>query len=207
MQSTAAVYGSDMERLPSTEPGGLRTAPTGAELTALIEAVARRDSDAFARLYDATVERVYAIAVAIVRQAEDAEDVAIEVFQQVWRQASRFDGTRSSVMGWMGVICRSRALDLLRRRRVRGEVAPATDQADAEPGPDSLLELVEHSSGLHEALADLGEVPRQLLAMAYFRDMTHQEIAAATGLPLGTVKSHLRRSLSRLRSLLKEPLA
>ena len=108
-----------------TETGGTARRPAKQDLRHTLAAVARRDRAAFRGLYEATVERVFAIAVAIVGHRQDAEDVTCEVFQQIWRQAGSYDPGRNSVMGWMGVICRSRSLDLLRRRATRRNATAA----------------------------------------------------------------------------------
>ena len=154
------------------------------------------DQGAFRKLYDAARRRLFGLAMTIVNGPADAEDVVAETFVQAWRDARNYDRARGSVMTWLLVICRSRALDLRRRQRVPMEdiddiVPPALEQEDwpDEPG----------SRRIARGMARLSQVQRQLVALAFYRGMTHQEIAEATTLPLGTIKSHIRRALQTLR--------
>lgn len=174
-----------------------------ASLQARIARIVRQDEHALAELYDALAGRVYGLALRITRQVQTAEEVTEDAFWQVWRQAPRFDPTRGSVLSWILTIARSRALDALRRR----DPAEALDErclADLEAGsnPQDLLQAVQQHHRLHAALAGLDALPRQLLALAFFRGLSHEEIACQMQLPLGTVKSHIRRALLRLRELL-----
>ena len=175
-------------------------------LAELLAAVAKQDEAALGRLYDASLSRVYGVALRITRDAKLAEDVCEEVYWQVWREALRFDPARGSALTWLLTIARSRALDSLRRKDT-AELHPDPAQLTGPDGsmqynPQDLLETTQRSDALHAALRTLDALPRQLLSLAYFRGLTHDEIAAQTGIPLGTVKSHLRRSLDVLRSVL-----
>lgn len=176
------------------------------ELALLVGAMRRGDAQALESLYDATVGKLYALASALVRHAEDAEEVVCETYMQAWETASSYDASRASVLGWLLMMCRSRALDLLRKRRTRAEsrdLAAHEPHADARQAPDELLALLQQSSRVHAALAALSTERRQLVSLAFLRDLSHQEIADLTGLPLGTVKSHLRRALAQLRENLE----
>jgi RNA polymerase sigma-70 factor (ECF subfamily) len=174
-------------------------------LVSLIQHVAGGDEQALTRLYDLTVTRVYSLARAITANSEDAEDVSCETFVQVWNEAARFDPARGSALGWLMTICRSRALDARRRRLVRMRADQAeTPQGELDAPPEELLALLEEESAVRAALAQLTPLRRQLVALAFFRGMTHSEIATAVKLPLGTVKSHLRRALGTLREHLEE---
>lgn len=180
-----------------------------ARLRSLVAAVAKGDEDALGDLYDATVGRTNAIALRITRRREDAEEVVCDVYLQIWRQAARFDPERGSVLAWLASIARSRALDLLRRREpstLRG--APVDEEHVAiELGadPESLVSAVQEGSALHAALRGLSEAQQKLLGLAYFRGLSHAEIAAEAGLPLGTVKTHIRRGLQALARALPDP--
>lgn len=173
----------------------------------LVSAMARGDESALGRLYDLTLGKVYGFSLRLTGKPELAEEAIAEVYYQAWRQADRFDPARGSVMAWLMMLTRSRALDLLRR----------SDQAESHPDPDIFQEHPEDERGrpmerlmegqnrsrIADALATLSPVQRQMLSLAFFRDLSHQEIADHSGLPLGTVKSHIRRALERLRPLLE----
>jgi RNA polymerase sigma-70 factor (ECF subfamily) len=182
--------------------------PAPDELALLVGHLRSGDGQALETLYEASIGKLYALALAMLRNAEDAEEVVCETYAQAWETAASFDPRRGSVMGWLLMMCRSRAIDLLRKRRARGESLDITgfDQADeSRPEPDELLSLLQRSSQVRAALSDLTPERRQLVSLAFLRDLTHQEIADFTGMPLGTVKSHLRRALAQLRDSLEAP--
>ncbi len=175
-------------------------------LRALIARIAKQDEAALGELYDATQGRVHGVALRITRNVQLAEEVAEDTFWQVWRQALRYDESRGNAMAWLLTIARSRALDALRRDdEAEAHPEPEALLADAPSGegdPQDLLAATERDRAVHAALATLDVLPRQLLALAFFRGLTHEEIAAQTALPLGTVKSHIKRSLAVLKGLL-----
>lgn len=175
-------------------------------LCALIVGIGRGDEQALGRFYDLTIGRVHGLALRITRSRQTAEEVAEDVYWQVWRQALRFDASRGTARAWLLTMTRSRALDALRRDD-DAEVHPEPEsllvgQASAEGDPQDLLEAARRGEELHARLAMLEATPRQLLALAFFRGLTHEEIAAQEKLPLGTVKSHIRRALAALRQAL-----
>ena len=172
-----------------------------------LAAIAQRDETALSAFYDATINRVYGLALRITRQPESAAEVVSDVYFQVWRDAGRYDAKRGSVAAWLMTICRSRALDLLRR----------ADEAEAHPEPESLrpepaeqdtaqdlLAATQQHAALHGALARLEPLERQLIALAFFRGLSHQEIEAHARLPLGSVKTHIRKALAVLRECLPQ---
>jgi RNA polymerase sigma-70 factor (ECF subfamily) len=176
------------------------------ELRVHIFAMRQGDERALEVLYEATVGKVYGLATAILRQAEDAEDVVCATYAQAWDNASSYDSRRASVLGWLLMMCRSRALDLLRKRRTSTEHASsaafeyAREYAEL---PEDVLSLMQRNTRVHSALASLPADRRHLISLAFLRDLSHHEIAATTGMPLGTVKSHLRRALIQLRERLE----
>jgi RNA polymerase sigma-70 factor (ECF subfamily) len=176
------------------------------DLLVLVEAMCEGKESALEALYDATVSKLYGLASVILRRGDDAEDVVCATYAHAWANAARYDRRRSSVLGWLLMLCRSRALDVLRQRRAQNalleQVANESVQ-DLSPAPDELLGLVQHESRVRAALAALTPERRELIALAFLRDLTHAEIAERTGLPLGTVKSHLRRALLQLREQLE----
>jgi RNA polymerase sigma-70 factor (ECF subfamily) len=175
-------------------------------LRSRVRAIANGDAQAFAAFYDATIGTVYGLALRILRDAAEAEEVVSDVYLQVWRQASRFDAARGAPRAWLVTITRSRALDTLRRRdpaKPRDDVDALADLAGSDaPDPPDWLSAVERGQALHAALARLSHEQRQMLALAYFRGLSHQEICDYTGVPLGTVKTHLRKAIEALRAAL-----
>jgi RNA polymerase sigma-70 factor, ECF subfamily len=176
------------------------------ELALLVEDIRRGNEQALESLYEATVGKLYALAWAMLRHAQDAEEVVCETYAQAWETAASYDPSRASAIGWLLMMCRSRALDLLRKRTVRGQsLEGAGLESGGEPQPpDELLSLMQQNSRVHAALCSLSTERRQLVSLAFLRDLTHQQIAEITGTPLGTVKSHLRRALAQLREYLEE---
>jgi RNA polymerase sigma-70 factor (ECF subfamily) len=135
-----------------------------------------------------------------------AEEVVEDAYFQVWRQAVRFDPARGKPLTWLLAMARSRAIDALRREaRFQHDAAgddESLEMASHAAPVDELLDLARHRSDLHQALMLLGAQPRQLVSMAFFRGLSHEEIAEQTQLPLGTVKSQIRRALLSLRQIL-----
>ena len=179
-----------------------------AELVSLVQAVVARNEAALTRLYDLTVGRVYSLAYALTRNSADAEEVVGDVYLRVWQRAGQYQESRGTVLAWLLINCRSLALDLLRRRRRQeaGQEQLALQEVvgvDAAASAEDLLAPVQEGTRMHQALSALSAIQRQLIALAFFRDMSHQAIAAAVQLPLGTVKSHIRRSLRVLRVYLQ----
>ena len=176
------------------------------QLQAWIAKVVRHDQAAFEALYDACAGRIYGLALRITRNVMLAEEVAEDALWQVWREAPRFDAARGSVMAWILTIARSRALDSLRARDPAELIEDASTLVDAHNAPNAnpldLLSAVQADHAVHGALAQLEAEPRQLIALAFFKGLSHGEIATHTGMPLGTVKSHIRRGLTTLKQLL-----
>ncbi|MCI4428021.1 MAG: sigma-70 family RNA polymerase sigma factor [Burkholderiales bacterium] len=173
-------------------------------LAALVARIAQGDERALADLYDATSGRIFAMARGITRNARCAEEVTGDVYWQAWRQALRFDPERGSVVAWLLTLARSRALDHLRRAdpaqaHPEPETLIAETPAD-DTNPAELMSAAQSEQCLNAALQSLDAQPRQLIALAFYRGLTHEEIAAQTHLPLGTVKSHIRRALAVLRT-------
>jgi RNA polymerase sigma-70 factor, ECF subfamily len=190
-----------------------RVASTGAcplddvTLAGWIERVADHDEAALSALYDATLSRVFGLVMRIVRQQACAEEVVEDTYFQVWRQAARFDPGRGRALAWLLAMARSRAIDALRREQRFDHEPLCSDGAAADAGAhalDDLLEGARDNAALHRALSDLKNPSRQLVAMAFLRGLSHEEIALQTEMPLGTVKSQIRRALVSLRALVAE---
>jgi RNA polymerase sigma factor (sigma-70 family) len=171
-------------------------------LPELVARMALRDAAALEAVYDITVGRVYGLAMRVLQDVAAAEEVVSDVYHQAWRSAGTYSRERGSVTGWLLMICRSRALDALRTRDAvaSGEARMRDVTSAMADDPQDLLEATQRSSCVHAALAALAPMQRQLIALAFFRGYTHEEIAASSGLPLGSVKSLIRRGLNHLRA-------
>ena len=192
-----------------TNAPDVATAPLmagGDNLESLLQAIVGQDESAFEAFYDATIKRVYGIALRITQLHDVAEEVVSDVYLQVWRQANRYDAARGGPMAWLSVLCRSRALDAMRQRKTSSYTQPLDAvERESEGGPyaQDVALATERNTAVHAALQTLDERQRQLLALAYFRDFSHSELARFTGLPIGTVKTLLRRAML----VLKESMA
>ena len=173
----------------------------------LLAAIVEQDQSAFTQLYDIMLARVYGLALRITRNTQTAEEVTEDAFWQVWRQAPRFDPERGNPVAWILTIARSRALDALRRQD-DVDTETADDELINMPAaglhdPQDLLAAIQEGHCLQTALAMLEPVARQLLALSFFQGLSHDEIARHTGMPLGTVKSQIRRALASLKQHLQ----
>lgn len=168
---------------------------------ALVLACAAGDRSAFRRLYDLQAPRLHAIALRILRQAPLAADAVQETFLQAWQQSARFEPARGSAEAWLTGLVRYRALDLLRRP---GPLAVADPPDLPDPSPDalSLLTSASEAEALRACLAQLEPERRELILRAFFDGLTHAELAARAALPLGTVKTWIRKGLAALRACL-----
>ncbi|WP_183101015.1 ECF RNA polymerase sigma factor SigK [Nocardioides pelophilus] len=177
-------------------------AGAGAELADLLQRSARGDRAAFASLYDATAARVHGLAVRVVRDPAQAEEVTQEAFLEIWRTASRFDPERGSAVSWLLTIVHRKAVD-----RVRSAEASSRREAtyhhrnqtvDHDVTADTAQASLE-ARRVRAALAGLTEVQREAIELAYFGGYTHTEVAALLDLPVGTAKTRIRDGLIRLR--------
>ncbi len=157
-----------------------------------------RDRDAFAQLFRHFAPRVKAFLMKSGTDASLAEECAQDVMATVWRKAHLYDPSRASVATWIFTVARNRRIDAVRKMR-RPEPEDLAWGPEAEPDPADVVAMQEESTRLAAALAVLPEKQRALIEKAYFGELSHSEIAAATGLPLGTIKSRIRLALDRLR--------
>lgn len=171
----------------------------------LLRAVALQDRHSFEKFYDLTVKRAMGLVVRITQDINVAEEVVSDVYLQIWHQADRFDPVRGNAMAWLTVLCRSRALDTVRRNNAAPTTHALPMSEIPEPVevefPQDLLIAIEDESVVHHALEQLRPEHRQLLALAYFRGYSHSELAAFTGMPIGTVKTQLRRTVQKMKEL------
>lgn len=177
------------------------------QLEESLRGVAKNDERHLSDFYDLTRDRVYSLAMFITRDADMADDVVVEVYSQVWRQASGFDRSKGSILNWLLMITRSRTLDLIRSRNRHKSRETALDEAHelARPGhenPETEHLHLDRARLVRHALRELPHEQRELLLGGFFAGMTHSEMAQQFELPLGTVKSRIRLGLQSLKRAL-----
>ncbi|MBX3433705.1 MAG: sigma-70 family RNA polymerase sigma factor [Pirellulales bacterium] len=180
---------------------------------ALFAALVGGDRRALEELFERHHQTTYAVAFRVLHNAADAEDVVAEVYLELWRTRSRFDAARGAARPYLTMLTRSRAIDRLRRRSSRPEMKahaaarssppPLAEIAGGAIPPDGSSQQAELAACVVAALAELNAVQRESLELAFYEGLTHQQIAARTLMPLGTVKSHIRRGLASLRGALR----
>lgn len=171
----------------------------------LIQRVASGERDALTDLYDQTSHLVYSLALRILKDEAAAEDIVIEVYTHAWRAAESYAPERGSASAWLLTLTRSRAIDALRARRrtqAREPLEAASDVPSDAPGPEDLNVAAERQRFVVRALQMLGSEQREAIELAYFSGLSHFEIAARLGQPLGTVKTRIRLGMLKLRESL-----
>jgi RNA polymerase sigma-70 factor (ECF subfamily) len=184
-------------------------APVDDEARELIEQMAGGQRPALEQFYDRHARLVFALALRILRNQADAEEVTQEVFLQVWREASRYDAARGTPQAWIVMLARTRAIDKLRATRRLGDhrreaVNLERMEVSSARGTDDQMADRQLVLGV---LANLSSTQRQLLELVYYEGLTQTEIADRTGLPLGTVKTRIRMGLEQLRAALNDKRA
>lgn len=184
------------------------TTPPFIDEISILERIAQQDQTALGELYDRYASVLYAVALKIVGSAEEAEEVVLDVFSQVWRTAKNYDSKRGRVDGWLFMLTRSRALDRLRALKRTARAADASIEAEgikfpqAYTSPEQDLLIEERRDRVQAAINQLPSEQREVIELAYFKGLTHVEIAAYTGKSLGTVKTRIRLGLRKLRDAL-----
>ncbi len=207
MAAKPALCDNPPDHKGGTRMGSAEDQQRNTLLAQLITRIAQHDQDALTGLYDASAGQLYALALRITGEQSSAEEVVSDTYYQIWNQAGLYDANRGRVLVWMMTICRSRALDKLRRRDT-ADTHPDPQSLYTDPRPDdnsplNILLATERGSALHSALQALTPRDRLLLSLAFFKGLSHHEIAQETGMPLGSIKSILRRSMQSLRSVLE----
>jgi RNA polymerase sigma factor (sigma-70 family) len=198
----------------------MRTAPSdwperSRDLGMLLARVGLGDRAAFASLYERTSAHLLASVLRINRDRAQAEDILQDVYVNVWRAATSFDALQSQPLTWLTSIARNRAIDSLRQRQARPQIAPSGGRddgdeidpydgvADEAPSPLDLLSRAADDRSLATCIEQLSGVQRQSVALAFFNGFSHAEVAAHLSQPLGTVKSWVRRALATLKTCLE----
>lgn len=175
-------------------------------LIVLLDRIAQQDDAALKALYTQCATKLYGLALRVVTHRDWAEDVLQEAFLTIWRSASDYRASLSPPMAWLGLIVRSRGLDMMRRRAADrshltqelDETLTDTLEGDA-PCPMDTAQASEQAWALHQCLDRLDHKQREVVSLAYVRDLSHSELAQQLRLPLGTVKTWIRRGLDQLR--------
>jgi RNA polymerase sigma-70 factor (ECF subfamily) len=185
-----------------TEISGTPGAINAPDLGELLKLSGRGDEAAFAQLYDATAARAFGLAVRVVRDPAQAEEVSQEAFLEIWRTASRFDPAKGSAVSWILTLVHRKSVDRVRSAEASTRRDTTYHQGSQAVDHDSTAEAAQASMEarrVRQAMGSLTEVQREALELAYFKGYTHTEVAAMLDLPVGTAKTRIRDGLIRLR--------
>lgn len=180
------------------------------EDSALIDLIIQKNEAALGELYDRYHRLVYSIALNVVGRREDAEEITLDVFTNIWEKAHTYRSDKAKVSTWLTRMARNRAIDLLRREAVRPmkysvSWAKVSPEPAADSGrPETAAHLAMQKERVREAVASLPEVQQEVLALAYFKGYSHSEIARELDIPLGTAKARIRSGMQKLRALLHD---
>ena len=177
----------------------------------MIERIGRGDQSAFSALYDRLSRPLYSLALRMLGDAGDAQDALQDVFLQIWSRAATYNPEQSTVFSWTVLLTRSRVIDRLRARKRRLRIVDsATGDEDADVADASTMESAadtadknDEAARVRSVLNNLPSEQREAIELAFFADLTHHEIAARLGEPLGTIKARIRRGLLKLRERLR----
>ena len=175
------------------------------KLAALLAKAGIGDRAAFAALYDSTKSKLFAVSLRIVRERHVAEEVLQESFVSIWNNAANYAAAKSAPMTWMTAIVRNRSLDIVRRPFLEVQDEEdyfASNMEDDRPGPDAQLVARRDQVNIERCMKGLDGEQQQTISLAFFQGLSHAEVASHLGKPLGTVKTHIRRGLLKLKSCL-----
>ena len=176
------------------------------KLKAAMSRLARGESAALEDVYRATSAKLFGICLRILKDEKEAEDALQDVYLTLWRRADRFDPARASPISWLATFARNRAIDRLRSGKARRSAAPESEAApiaDASPLAEAMLIDAEREARIHGCLDTLDETPRDAIRTAFFEGRTYAELAENMGVPLGTMKSWIRRGLTKLKACME----
>jgi len=197
--------GSTSQPQPATSGRKVRDEESWSEY---LSAIQKGNAEALAKLYDVTSKPLYSLALRIVGNTADAEEVLLDVYQQIWRTANSFNPGRGGAWNWLVLLTRSRALDRLRNtaNKRQHEVAALPEQspvASSAPAPEQASILAQQETTVKRAMGTLPPEQREALELAYFSGLTHNEIATRLRVPLGTIKTRIRSAMDKLRVALQ----
>lgn len=184
--------------------------PAGAEareaLRAAMVRLAGGDAAALEQIYNATRVKLFGICLRILKDRKEAEDALQDVFVNLWQRADRYDPERASPISWLATFARNRAIDRLRTGKVRGGAVAVEEAAplpDTDPLPDQVMIDGERSARVHSCLETLDDNARENIRAAFFDGKTYAQLADVADVPLGTMKSWIRRGMMKLRACLE----
>ena len=194
-------FTNTMANLPSQVPN-----PLNDQLAALLAQAGLGNRAAFADLYEATKSKLFAVSLRIVRERHIAEEVLQDSFVNIWNNATKYAVAQSAPMTWMTAIVRNRSLDIVRRPFLEVQDEEdyfATNMEDERPGPDEQLAARRDQVKVERCMKGLDGEQQQTISLAFFQGLSHSEVASHLGKPLGTVKTHIRRGLLKLKGCLE----
>ena len=190
-----------MENAPVPPPNALNE-----RLAALLAQAGLGNRAAFADLYEATKSKLFAVSLRIVRERHIAEEVLQDSFVNIWNNATKYAVGQSAPMTWMTAIVRNRSLDIVRRPFAEVQDEDdffAANMEDTRPGPDEQLAARRDQAKIERCMKGLDGEQLQTISLAFFQGLSHSEVASHLGKPLGTVKTHIRRGLLKLKGCLE----
>lgn len=194
-----------MDTIAEAGTTGNQTSRSAHELVPLMRSVAAGDRDALSSLYQRTSAKMFGICSRVLGNPGEAEEVLQEVYITVWRNAGRFDSAKASPITWLAVVARNRAIDRLRTRRIAtAPLDAAADVADERESAFDMIERDEEKRRLASCLEELEDRQRAMIRAAFLDGATYPELAERESVPLGTMKSWIRRGLIRLRGCLEQ---
>lgn len=191
-----------MLELVTADRGPIDVPETETPLETLMEEISGGDQAAFSELYDRTAPRVLGLVKRVLVDHAQSEEVTQEIFLEIWRTATKFESTRGSAMSWILTMTHRRAVDRVRSSQSGHDRDERIGLRDIEPSYDHVSESVEiriEHERVKRAMAQLTELQRQAISLAYYGGYSHTEVAGLLGIPVGTVKTRLRDGMIRLR--------
>ena len=176
------------------------------ELNQLLQQIGRNDQKAFAELYKRTSSKLFGVCLRMLRDRGEAEEVLQETYTTVWRRAGSFDASRASAITWLVTLSRNKAIDRLRQHReeLLDDPSRLDETADEQPTPAAGAETSQEYQRLQHCLDELDPQQQSSVREAFFTGATYNELATRCKVPLGTMKSWIRRSLMQLRTCLDQ---